>query len=64
MIYLYAHIGCEPNLGVPGALLPNLKASSHINITASLWAAVVLFTDGTTEAKGDQKVRISRSCDW
>lgn len=49
---------------VPGALLLNLKASSHINIIASLWAAVVLFTDGKTEAKGDQKVRISRSWGW
>lgn len=57
MVYLFVHVGCEPNIGsIPSTLLPNLQSSSHINITESLWAAVIPFTDGKTEVKGDRKI--------
>lgn len=57
MTYLCVHVGCLPSLGsIPATLLPSLQASSHNNITESLWAAVIPFTVGKTEVKGDQKI--------
>jgi len=58
LVYLCVLVGCEPSSGnIPTTLLPSLpKASYHINITESLWAAVIPFIDGKSEVKVDQKI--------